>query len=170
MKVTLFASISTDGFIANADGIPMFPPTSWTDWCALVNEVGSCIAGRASVEQLKGQEMASILNPQHKLVLSSQDIDFTDAGWKLARSPAGALSMLEQAGVEEAIIGGGRAIYHSFVREGLIDEVVLDLQPVAFGTGTPLFGGELEPVMLKLIESKPLNDVAIRLRYRLPRG
>lgn len=169
MKTTLFFSISIDGFIANSDGIPMFPPPAWEDWCALVNEVGNCIAGRASVEQLKDDEMAAILNPEHKIVLSSQDIDYTDAGWKLAKSPAEALAMLEEAGVEEAIVGGGRAVYHAFLREGLVDEVVMDLQPVVFGTGVPVFGGELDMTLLKLIESKPLNDSAIRFRYSVLR-
>ncbi len=148
----------------------MFPPTSWPDWCALVNEVGNCIAGRASVEQLKGDEMSALLNPEHKIVLSSRDIDFSDAGWRHAKSPAEALAMLEQAGVEEAIVGGGRAVYHAFLREGLADEIVIDRQPVAFGTGVPLFGGELDLTMLKLIDSRPLNDDAIRLQYRVLRG
>lgn len=170
MKTTLFASVSIDGFIANTDGIPMFPPTAWEDWCALVNEVGSCIAGRVSVEQLKGQEMAAILKPEHKIVLSSNDVDFTGDGWKHARSPAAALGMLEQAGAHEAIVGGGRAIYHAFMREGLVDEVVLDVQPVAFGTGVPLLGGELDPAWLKLIDTKPMRSDALRLRYQVLRG
>jgi len=170
MKTTLFASVSVDGFIANTDGIPMFPPTAWEDWCALVNEVGSCIAGRVSVEQLKGQEMAAVLKPEHKIVLSSTDIDFTDAGWQHARSPAAALGMLEHAGVQEAIVGGGRAIYHAFLRDGLVDEIVLDVQPVAFGTGVALFGGELEPAWLQLIDSTPMRGDAVRLRYRVLRN
>ncbi len=170
MKTTLFASVSIDGFIANTDGIPMFPPSAWPDWCALVNEAGSCIAGRASVEQLKGQEMAAILKPEHKIVLSSQDIDFTDAGWQHARSPAAALAMLEQAGVQEAIVGGGRTVYHAFMGAGLVDEVVIDLQPVAFGTGVPLFGGEMDPAWLEPIGSEPINGGALRMRYRVLRS
>ena len=170
MKTTLFFSVSIDGFIANKDGVPMFPPPAWEEWCALVNQAGSCIAGRASVEQLKDDEMSAILTPRHKIVLSSQDIDFADAGWKLAKSPSEALAMLEAAGVEEAIVGGGRAIYHAFMREGLCDEIVVDLQPVVFGTGVPVFGGELDMTILKLVESKPLNDDAVRMRYRVLRG
>ena len=167
MNTTLFASVSVDGFIANRDGIPMFPQGAWEDWCALVNETGSCIAGRASVEQLAGQEIAEILKPAHKIVLSSRDVDFTSAGWQRAGSPEEALAMLERAGVEHAIVGGGRTIYHAFMRDGLVDEVVIDLQPVAFGTGVPLFGGAMDPTMLTLVESTPLGEDAIRLRYRV---
>jgi dihydrofolate reductase len=170
VKTTLFFSVSVDGFIADQHGIPMFPQSAWEDWCALVNQVGNCIAGRSSVEQLKDQEMSAILNPEHKIVLSSQDIDFTDAGWRLAKSPAAALAMLADAGVEHAIVGGGRAVYHSFLSEGLADEILVDRQPVVFGAGVPIFGGALDMTLLKLIESHPLNDDAIRLRYQVLRG
>ena len=169
MKTTLFLSVSIDGFIANTDGIPMFPEPAWEDWCALVNEADNVIAGRTSVEQLKDDEMSEILKAKHKIVVSSQSIDFSDAGWQHARSPAEALSMLEDAGVEEAMIGGGRAMYHSFMREGLADDIVMDLQPVAFGTGVPVFGDVLDMTQLQLIDSRPLNDNAIRLRYRVLR-
>lgn len=162
--------MSVDGFIANTDGIPFFPQGAWEDWCALVNEAGSVIAGRRSVEQLKDDEMSSILNPRHKIVLSSQNIDYSESGWQHAKSPAEALGVLQEAGVEEAIIGGGRAIYHCFMRDSLVDEIVIDLQPVAFGAGVPVFGDVFDTAQLKLLDTRPLNEDAIRLRYQVLRG
>lgn len=170
MRTTLFLSTSIDGLIADQAGIPRFPDGAWEDWCSLVNEAGNVIAGRSSFEQLKGDETASVLNPRHKIVLSTRDIDLADSGWLHAKSPAEALEMLRTQGVEEAIVGGGRAVAHSFMREGLIDHIVIDLQPTAFGVGTPVFGDAMEVARLKLIESRPLNDDALRLRYRVVRG
>lgn len=170
MKTTLFLSVSIDGLIANSDGIPLFPQGAWEDWCSLVNEVGNVIAGRSSVEQLKDDDMGAALSPEHKIVLSSRDIDFSESGWKHARSPSEALDMLRRAGVEEAIVGGGRAVYHSFMQRRLVDEIVIDLQPIVFGTGVPVFGDVLDAVPLKLVESTPLNDDAVRLRYRVVRN
>ena len=77
--------------------------------------------------------------------------------------------MLESVGVDEAIIGGGRAVAHSFMRDGLVDEVVIDLQPVAFGTGVPMFGDAMDPAHLELLDSHALNDNVLRLRYRVLR-
>lgn len=111
--------------------------------------------------------MASVLHPRHKIVLSSQEIDLTDSGWKHARSALEALEVLKRAGVDEAIIGGGRAVAHSFVREKLVDYIVIDLQPVAFGAGVPMFGDVLEAVQLKLLESHSLNGNVLRLRYKV---
>jgi dihydrofolate reductase len=169
MKTTLFLSVSIDGLIADKEGIPLFPEGAWQDWCSLVNDADNVIAGRSSFEQLKNNGMASVLNPRHKIVLSSRDIDLADSGWQHAKSPSEALGILESAGVNEAIIGGGRAVAHSFMREKLVDYIVIDLQPVAFGVGTPVFGDVLDLIQLKLLDSRPLNENALRLRYQVLR-
>jgi dihydrofolate reductase len=169
MNTTLFLSVSIDGLIAAQQGIPAFPDGAWEDWCALVNNAGNVIAGRSSFEQLRDDPMASALHPQHKIVLSTHDIDVADSGWQLARSPEEALAMLKDAGVEEAIIGGGRALAHAFMHAQLIDHIVIDLQPVVFGSGTPVFGDNIEIASLKLLDSRPLNEDALRLRYQVLR-
>lgn len=167
MKTTLFLSVSIDGFIADKKGIPFFPEGAWEDWCTLVNNTNNVIAGRSSYEQLIDDEAASLLNPKHKIVLSSGDLQLSDTSWEQAKSPKEALEILKSKGVEEAIVGGGRAVSYSFMRERLVDFIIIDLQPVAFGTGTPVFGDILDTVNLKLVESSSLNDDAIRLRYKV---
>lgn len=167
MKTTLFLSVSIDGMIADKDGIPNFPDGAWEDWCSLVNDADNVIAGRSSFEQLKNDEMASVLTPRIKIVLSSRDIDLGDSGWQHAKSPTEALEILKNAEVNEAIVGGGRAVAYSFMREQLIDNIVFDLQPVAFGVGTPVFGDSLSLARLKLIDSRPLNENVLRLRYQV---
>ena len=167
MKTTLFLSVSIDGLIADKEGIPLFPEGAWEDWCALVNDADNVIAGRSSYEQLKNDDMASVLHPTHKIVLSTRDIELGDSSWQHARSPSEALAMLKNKGVEEAMIGGGRAVAHSFMREHLVDNIVIDLQPVAFGVGTPVFGDAIDIPRLKLLNTQPLNDDALRLRYQV---
>ena len=169
MKTTLFLTVSIDGLIADKEGVPLFPEGAWEDWCSLVNDFDNVIAGRSSYEQLKNDDMASVLHPTHKIVLSSRDIDLADSTWQHAKSPSEALEILKNEGVDEAIIGGGRAVAHSFMNEQLVDYIVIDLQPVAFGVGTPMFGDVVDMPQLKLIESSPLNDDAIRLRYQVLR-
>lgn len=169
MKTTLFLTVSIDGLIANKEGVPLFPDGAWEDWCSLVNERDNVIAGRSSYEQLKNDDMASILHPTHKIVLSSRDFDLLDSTWEHAKSPTEALEILKNKGVDEAIIGGGRAVAHSFIREKLVDYIIIDLQPVAFGIGTPVFGDVVDMPRLKLLDSRSLNDDALRLRYQILR-
>lgn len=125
MKTTLFLSVSIDGLIADKEGIPRFPDGAWEDWCSLVNNADNVIAGRSSYEQLKNDDMASVLRPTHKIVLSSRDIELGGSSWQHAKSPTEALEILKNKGIEEAIVGGGRAVAHSFMREHLIDYIVL---------------------------------------------
>ncbi len=167
MKTTLFLSVSVDGMIADKQGIPMFPESAWEDWCALVNDTGNVIAGRTSFEQVNNPEMAAALHPQHKIVLSSKDLDLTGTGWQQAKSPEDALDVLKKLEVEEAIIGGGRAVAHAFMSKGLVDQIILDLHPVVFGKGTPMFGDSVNMPALKLQESIALNENTIRLRYEV---
>ncbi len=167
MRTTLFLSVSIDGLIADKEGIPRFPDGAWEDWCSLVNDADNVIAGRSSYDQLKNDDMASVLHPTHKIVLSSRDVELAGSSWQHAKTPSEALEMLENKGVEEAIIGGGRAVAHSFMREHLVDYIVIDLQPVAFGIGTPMFGDAIALPRLKLLNSQPLNDDALRLRYQV---
>ncbi|MFW2438621.1 MAG: dihydrofolate reductase family protein [Arenicellales bacterium] len=169
MKTTLFLSVSIDGMIADKEGIPLFPDGAWEDWCSLVNDADNVIAGRSSYEQLKNDDMASVLHPTHKIVLSSRDIELNNSSWQHAKSPSEALEMLKNNGVKEAIIGGGRAVAHSFICEQLVDYIIIDLQPVAFGVGTPVFGEAMDILRLKLLDSRPLNDDALRLRYQVLR-
>jgi dihydrofolate reductase len=170
MKTTLFLSVSIDGLIADKEGIPLFPEGAWEDWCSMVNDADNVIAGRSSYEQLKNDDMASMLHPTHKIVLSSRDMELGDSSWQQAKSPLEALEILRNKGVEEAIIGGGRAVAYSFMRQQLVDNLVIDLQPVAFGVGTPVFGDDVGTPQLKLLDSRPLNDDAIRLRYQVIHG
>lgn len=169
MKTTLFLTVSIDGLIADKEGVPHFPDGAWEYWCSLVNDANNVIAGRSSYEQLINDEYASVLHPTHKIVLSSRDLKLVDTSWQHVKSPSEALEVLKNKGVDEAIIGGGRAVAHSFMRERLVDYIVIDLQPVAFGVGIPMFGDVVDMPQLKLLDSRPLNDNAIRLRYQVLR-
>lgn len=167
MKTTLFLSISIDGYIADENGIPNFPDGAWQDWCSLVNKANNVIAGRTSYEQLKHDDMSTLLHPSNKIVLSSQAIDLGHSGWQLAHSPSEALELLKKSGVEEAIIGGGRAVATAFLRENLVDELLIDLQPTLFGQGISIAAEPLRLPQLQLIESTSLNQNTLRLRYKV---
>lgn len=169
MKTTLFLSVSIDGFIANKEGIPLFPKGAWEDWCSFVNKADNVIVGRSSYESLKDDDMASALHPKHPIVLSTQNIHLSDSTWQLAKSPSEALAVLKSTGIDEAIIGGGRAVAYSFIQERLVNDIVIDLQPIAFGKGIPMFGDILDLSKLKLLDSHPLNENALRLRYQILR-
>lgn len=52
------------------------------------------------------------------------------------------------------------------LRHGLFDEYRLGLVPVTLPAGNPLFQRDSEPLRLGLLESRPLGDRCLLLRYR----
>lgn len=54
-----------------------------------------------------------------------------------------------------------------FMQENLVDKIFMDIEPLAFGQGMPLFNaGEFEK-QLKLIETKLLSPQTIQLHYQV---
>ncbi|RIK30913.1 MAG: deaminase [Chloroflexi bacterium] len=64
----------------------------------------------------------------------------------------------------QAMDVGGAGLAATFMRLGLIDEIQVFLQPVAIGSGTPMFQID-ETVKLHLIEARPFTSGVVFLRY-----
>lgn len=62
---------------------------------------------------------------------------------------------------------GGAHLAATFCREDLIDELVLKVNPVLFGSGIPLFAGAIQQRALQLVDSKVYGNGVALLRYRL---
>lgn len=69
----------------------------------------------------------------------------------------------------ELLLVGGPALYSSFLKDGVVDEIYLTIEPLIFGTGKPLF----EPIgfneiRLKLTSVKKLNKKGtLLLKYKV---
>ena len=62
---------------------------------------------------------------------------------------------------------GGADLATTLLAEDLIDEVILKVNPVLFGSGIPLFRDVDGPVDLELTESKIYGNGVLLLRYRV---
>ncbi|HKG21516.1 MAG TPA: dihydrofolate reductase family protein [Blastocatellia bacterium] len=62
---------------------------------------------------------------------------------------------------------GGSELAGSLLAEGLIDEVILKLNPVLFGSGLPIFSEASGQVGLELAGSKVYESGVLLLRYRV---
>ena len=68
---------------------------------------------------------------------------------------------------ETVIIAGGGILNSSFLKEGLIDELYLDIEPIAFGKGINVFENEDFEANLELLETKQLSPNEIQLHYKV---
>jgi dihydrofolate reductase len=80
--------------------------------------------------------------------------------------PQALLTQLEADGYREVVIAGGTRINSIFMRAGLIDEMIVTITPMVFGTGIGLFEDGIEAT-LALKAFKQLDDARVCLHYRV---
>lgn len=82
--------------------------------------------------------------------------------------PLQLVEWLEELGHNEMLLAGGSYVYSSFLEAGLIDELLVTIEPVVFESGTPLFSNLKSTQNFKLASSKQLNsDGTLLLSYKL---
>ena len=84
-----------------------------------------------------------------------------------AGSPLEVVSHLKSRGFETAILGGGPYTNSSFLKAGLVDEILITIEPKLFGDGMTFAKGNDLDLNLELIEAKPIGDSAVHLRYKV---
>lgn len=169
MKVILTMAVSANGIIASKTGSEDFlSHTSWLQFVKLAKRAGCIIWGRKTYETVikwEGNYLKD-LEGVKKIIISHSNIDLK-VGFVLADSPQSALSLLEKDRFNEAIITGGSTINSEFVRQGLIDEVIFDVNPSILGEGIPIFNPTDFQLSLELIDSQKIDDEIVELHYKI---
>ena len=96
-------------------------------------------------------------NPEHYVSATNQV--FT------SKEPGEILSWLEQEGYRTAIIAGGAEVYRLFLEAGLVDEILLTLEPIIFPGKVRLFDKLAGDIHLELKEIGHLDSSTIFVRY-----
>lgn len=81
-------------------------------------------------------------------------------------SPADLMRSLGQQGWSRAYIDGGHLV-QSFIREGLIDDLVVTWIPILIGSGIRLFGNLEQDIDLELLRSQQYPSGLLQTHYRL---
>lgn len=167
MKTFLIVAVSANGMIAQTAGQQSLDWTSKEDLAFFVSktkEVGVVILGRKTFEMI-GKPLKGRLN---MVMTSSTEGKASELGVLEYTSADAAeiLRDLEARGYKQAAICGGSEIYSLFLREGLVDELYLTVEPVLFGSGVPLTHG-FDRLNLELLDTTMLNAQAILLHYRV---
>jgi dihydrofolate reductase len=106
------------------------------------------------------------------VVVSHEPIEnkWGDAVIVTGKSPKEILSMLEAKGFATAFLAGGGQLNSSFMKDGLVDEIYFDVEPLLFGKGIKVFADTDFECELELLETKKLNKNTIQLHYRVLKG
>lgn len=171
MKVILFMTISLNGVIARENNEEDFiSHRNWLAFVELANKTGCIIWGRKTHEIVGkwGKEYWTKIEKIKKVIISTDKNIKLEENCISASSPEESLKKLSSQGFNNVILSGGGNLNSSFVKKNLIDEIVLNIEPVLIGAGIPVFKLErFEDVRLELIEMKKLEENITQLHYKV---
>lgn len=171
MKVELIAAISLNGKIAQSTNQSSLEWTSKEDTAFFIQktkESGTVIMGQRTFETigrpLKGRRLIVLTQDDS---MKAGNVEQDENGTRLEfvkESPKDLIDRLKSEGVTSVVIGGGSYVYSSFLRDGLVTDIYLTIEPILFGNGISL-AESFGDVKLKLVESKQLGEQTILLHY-----
>lgn len=162
--------MSANGMIADENGAEDFlPHDNWIAFVKLAKKIGNFVYGRKTYEAVLGWPLNYIedLNDVVKIVISKDKSLEVQGGFIQVDDPKQAISYLEKKGFGEALVAGGNAVYSSFLKESLADEIIVDVNPVLLGCGIPVFGDGLSEVKMELLDTDSIGKGIVELHYKL---
>ncbi|PIY80226.1 MAG: deaminase [Candidatus Pacebacteria bacterium CG_4_10_14_0_8_um_filter_42_14] len=174
MKITLAMVMSADGRTTKGDDPNIYSWTSPEDqehFFSRIAENNLIIMGRKTYES--AAEKIRFAPERLRVVMTKNPglyAEFTVKGQLefSNENPAELISRLEEKGFNRALLVGGETLNWHFLKAGLVDELLLTVEPQLFGSGAGLFSGPLDSLKLELLEQKQLNDQGTMLmRYKV---
>ncbi len=170
MKVILYMAISANGFIARENGDEDFlSHENWNKFCDLANKHRNFIIGRKTYESVKNwKDEYSFDDLNVEKIVVSQDTSYVlDDSYTLAKSPQDALAKLTQKGFQETLLTGGSTLNTAFAKLGLIDEIIVNVEPIIIGKGIPLFSSDEFELPTELVSISKGDNGIVTLHYKV---
>lgn len=165
MKVILFMAMTLNGYIAKENNEAPWSDTVWKGYYDFIKERKNIVLGRTTYEMMKEVNEFEKLGHPFTVVVSNT-AGLNDQNASFVTSPQEALEVCKVKGVSEVIIGGGSTLNTAFLKQNLIDELYIDIEPQIFGKGIKLFGDCDINSKLNLIEVTKLSEGIVRLHYK----
>ncbi len=164
MRVVLFMAQTLNGFVAHHSGETPWSDATWQDRYELAKRFPAIIVGRTTYELMSEFDEFSKLGNPLVIVLSSAS-GSVDESTIFVTSPQEAITQLKGRDITQALLGGGAATNTAFLEAGLVDEIILDIEPQLFGHGIPFLKHEAPSMQLELLgcEQRGQN---VRVRYK----
>jgi len=159
--------MTANGMIATEKGDAPWSDVIWEGYYKIAKQFKAVILGRKTYELMKeANEFQKIGSPF--TVVVSRGSKKADSKTAFVKSPKDAMKLLKEMKFDKVMIGGGGKLNASFMKENLVDEIILDIEPMIFGKGIELFNDAPDfRSDLQLIKVKKLSDNEIQLHYKV---
>jgi len=167
VSFAVFIGVSLDGFIARSDGgLDWLEPFHGED-----HGYGDFFAGVDAVVIGRGTYDAVLGFPEwpyggkRVVVCTSRPAEPRHREELWSGSPRALAERLDREGARRVYVDGG-ALIRSFLREGLVDELTIDIVPLILGSGRPLFASGNPETPLRFVDSKSFPSGLVQIRYQ----
>jgi dihydrofolate reductase len=182
-RVVLYMMTSVDGFIAGPDGdldwMISPDPDRQAEGLEQLRAIDTALIGRGVYDEMVAYwptasgEYADRINAMPKLVFSRQPEHLTWANARIVPVAGDAdlvdqVTRLRRQPGKDMVLFGGARLAQAFARLRLVDEYRLCVQPVALGSGSPLFGDLDTRLALTLTAVRQFPSGAALVTYRVP--
>lgn len=172
-KNSVFIATSLDGHIADKDGglgwLDMIPNPDQVSmgYYEFFEHIDALVMGRTTFETVLGFDVDwPYQKPVFVLSNTLTQIPASHEGkaFLVKGTLTEILAQIHQQGYPRLYIDGGATI-QSFLKEDLIDELIISVMPVLLGGGPSLFGELPQALEFKLVKSEVLLDEIIQYHY-----
>jgi len=175
MTTTVYVGTSLDGFIARKDGdidwLVKFQNKEVHDsYQKFINKIDAIVTGRGTYEKVLS---FPVWPYDKKVFVLSTTLKQIPGKLKekvilLSMKPKELLNHLSGEGFSNIYIDGGKVI-QSFLKEDLIDELIITRVPVLIGTGIPLFGWLDNDLQFEHLKTDIYSDGLVKSCYQRER-
>ena len=171
MKASVFIGTSLDGFIARINGgLDFLPPGGGEPhgYDEFMATVDALVIGRKTFETVLTFESWPY-GEKPVVVLSTRPLNpspLEAVVERMAGTPAEIVSQLAARGIRHVYVDGGITI-QQFLRDGLIQRLIITRVPVLIGTGIPLFGPVPRDIVLMHVETRQYASGLVQSEYEV---
>lgn len=169
----VFIATSLDGYIADKEGsidwLHSIPNPNLDDmgYKDFMQSVDALVMGRTTFETVCGFEIDwPYQKPVFVLSNKLREIpnQYKNKAFLINGKLKNIIEEINQKGFQSLYVDGGATI-QSFLKEDLIDEMIITKIPILLGGGTPLFGELNSPLSFKCTKSKIYLDQVVQNHF-----
>jgi len=172
MRTIVYVGTSLDGFIARKDGdidwlVKYQNKEVHTSYHEFISRIDAMVIGRGTFEKVitfpewPYEKKVFVLSSSLKQIPET----LNDKATLVAMKPAALLSYLSDKGFSNIYVDGGKVI-QSFLKEDLIDELIITKVPELIGTGIPLFGYLDKDLRFEHLSTNIYSDGLVKSHYK----
>jgi dihydrofolate reductase len=172
MIASVFIGISVDGFIARPNGdLDFLPPGGGEPhgYDEFIASVDALVIGRNTFETVLAFPDWPY-GDKRVVVLSSRSLDLSAVRGgvveQMAGPPTEIISRLAASGISHLYVDGAITIQR-FLRQGLIQRLIITRVPVLIGDGIPLFGTLPRDIRLRHIATQHYPSGLVKTEYHV---